>query len=94
MGFTFLLSTHQSNDGNQRNGIKKAISTKQAKGLNQHLTRPTNVENKRQKEWNQHSFDQLIMEQMKVGRKETQSHDLNSLVGHHDHATKSTQGYS
>jgi hypothetical protein len=27
------------------------------------------IENKREEEWNPHSFDQLIMERTKVGRK-------------------------
>jgi hypothetical protein len=40
------------------------------------------------KEWNLHSFDHLVMERMKVERKEIRSHDPNPLVGHHNHATK------
>jgi hypothetical protein len=64
-----------------------------SEGLNPHLTGSTRIQNKRGEEWNPHSFDQLVMEQTKVGRKETRSHDPDPLVGHHDRATKLAQGY-
>jgi hypothetical protein len=38
----------------------------------------------KREEWNLHSFDQLIMEQTKVGRKGKWSHNPNPLIGHHN----------
>jgi hypothetical protein len=64
-----------------------------SKRRNPHLTGSMGVQNKRDEEWNLHSSVWLIMERMKVGRR-AQSHDPNLLVGHHNCATKSTQGYS
>jgi hypothetical protein len=67
-----------------------------SKGLNPHLSGLMGIENKgkEREERNPRSFNQLVMEQTKVERKETRSHDPNPLVGHHNRATKSAQGYS
>jgi hypothetical protein len=48
------------------------------------------IENKgrEREEQNPHSFDQLIMERTKVGKKETRSYDPIQPIGHHDRATK------
>jgi hypothetical protein len=50
----------------------KEQQTSTRERLNPHLTRLAGIENKgrEREEWNLHSFDQLIMEWTKVGRKE------------------------
>jgi hypothetical protein len=68
----------------------KEQQTPNKQGTHPHLSGSTEIKNKgREKEkWNLHSFNQLVMERMKVARKETRSYDPNPLVGHHNHATK------
>jgi hypothetical protein len=65
---TFLRSTRHSKDENQRNGIKRAINTEQAKGSTHILLDRRGLRTREKEEWNPHSFNQLIMERMKVGR--------------------------
>jgi hypothetical protein len=65
-----------------------------SQGLNPHLTGSSGIENKRgrrKKEWNPHSFDQLVLELVKIGRKEGRSRDPNQLAVLHDLGAESAQ---
>jgi hypothetical protein len=48
---------------------------------------------KEEEERNPHSSDQLILEQVKIGRKEGRSRDPNQLAVLHDLGAESTQDY-
>jgi hypothetical protein len=85
--FTFLRSTRHSNDGNRRNGIKKAINTQQAKGSIHILLDRWGLRRKEEEERNPHSSDQLV----KIGRKEGRSRDPNHLAVLNDLGVESAQ---